>query len=461
MIHPPQDPKQPVPAPVLADPYPGWKNRAMYLAYDLLWLFTALVLAPWWIFHCLLRPSFRRMVAERLTLGLPRLPAPRPGRPRVLIHGVSVGEVMASRALVERLKHTCEVVVSASTNTGMEVARRSFPDITIVRYPLDPRLVIRRFLRRVGPQYVILMELEVWPNFLKWSNREGIPIGIVNGRITEHSLRNYLRFHESLPQFARVTLFAAQDEAYAERFVTLLGGDERVVITGNLKADGMRVGPPEPDAGWRELEGWVAAAPGQPVLLAGSTHGGEEAQVYRAFHQALPAARIVIVPRHPERGEEVRQALEGLGVRAQRLTTLRQGAETLDPTRPLIADTVGELDRLYSMATIVFVGGSLVPHGGQNMLEPAAAGKPVLYGPHTGNFRQETALLEEAGAARRVADAEELARVLATWHQDPAGWARMGQVGMGVVEKSRGATERTTAALQRRLGLPLVVENAS
>lgn len=426
----------------------------MYAAYDLLWVSVTLLLAPWWAFHCLFSRPFRGMVWQRLTGGLPALPAPGGDKPRVLVHGVSVGEVLASRALVKALRETCEVVISASTNTGMEVARREFSDLHVVRFPLDPSPVIRRFLRRVQPGHVILMELEVWPNFLKWSNRRGTPIAIVNGRITERSLRNYLRFHRSLPQFQRISLFAAQNEDYAQRFEQLLDDRGRVVITGNIKADGLQIGALPRDGALEELEGWFARTPGQPVLLAGSTHGHEEVLVTEAFRSACPGARIVLVPRHPPRAQEVVDALAERGQGAQRLTRLRSGEETLDPSQVLIADTVGEMGRLYELATVVFVGGSLVPHGGQNMLEPAARGKAVLYGPHTDNFVQETALLEQAGGALRVADAQELATEVRRLVESPEACERMADAAIQVVQAQRGATARTVAALQRHLGLP-------
>ena len=440
--------------PVRHDPYPGLRNGLMYAAYDLLWAGVTLLLAPWWVFHCLFSASFRRMVWQRLTGDLPRLAPASAQRPRVLVHGVSVGEVLASRALVHSLREHCDVVISASTNTGMEVARREFSDLTVVRFPLDPSPVIRRFLRRVQPQHVILMELEVWPNFLKWSNRLGAPVAIVNGRITERSLRNYLRFHRSLPQFLRISLFAAQNEDYARRFEQLLGDDRPVVITGNIKADGLQMGALPRDAALQELEGWFAGRPDQPVLLAGSTHGDEEIMVYEAFHKACPTARIVLVPRHPPRAQEVVEGLAERGHRAQRLTQLRSGEVTLDPTAALIADTVGEMRRLYELSTIVFVGGSLVAHGGQNMLEPAARAKPVLYGPHTDNFVQETALLEQAGGALRVSDPEELSREVRRLVEDPLACQRMAEAAIEVVRAQRGATARTLRALGDHLGIP-------
>ena len=441
------------PAPVRHDPYPGILNWVKYLAYDGLWLLVATVLSPWWVVRCLFNRDFRHMVAERLTLGLPRLNRPDPAKPRVMVHGVSVGEVLASRSLVNHLLQGFDVVVSASTNTGMEVARREFPELAVVRYPLDPSILVRRFFRRVDPQHVILMELEVWPNFLKWSNRRGAPIAIVNGRITERSLHNYLRFHRRLPQFLRVTLFAAQDQSYADRFVQLLGSDERVVVTGNIKADGLEIGPVPETKASRELQDWVDPGGDRLVLLAGSTHGDEDLLLFQAFREACPGSRIVLVPRHPGRGLDVVEQLAAVGARAQLLTRLRAGDENLDLEQPLIVDTVGELGSIYGLATLVFVGGSLVPHGGHNVLEPAARGKAVLYGPHTHNFFQETALLEQVGGAIRVRDTGDLMVHLSRLAQEPGAREAMAKAAMGVVMDQRGATARTLASLERYLGL--------
>ncbi|MCA9001862.1 MAG: 3-deoxy-D-manno-octulosonic acid transferase [Planctomycetes bacterium] len=443
----------PVPEPIGKDPFPGFPNALIYGAYDLLWVVVALLLSPWWLAKAILRASFRRMVLERLTFGLQRFPAPTPGRSRVLVHGVSVGEIMASRSLVAALSDRCEVIVSTSTNTGFKVARQEFPHLSIVRFPLDPSPLIRRFLRRVQPEQVILLELEVWPNFLKWANRRGIPVGIVNGRITENSLRNYLRFSRSLPQFHRLSLFAVQDEAYATRFAHLVGTRERIVVTGNIKIDGIELGEVPESSAFETLKGMIAWHPSQTVLLAGSTHGDEDVWVHGAFAAAVPGARIILVPRHPERAGEVVDALASRGVRAQRLTGLRSGVEKADPARPLIVDTVGELGRIYGLATLVFVGGSLVPHGGQNMMEPAARGRAVIYGPHTGNFLQETALLEEGGGALRVQDVAELEAVVRDLIQDPKRRLAMARAGMDVALAQRGATERTVRALEERLGL--------
>lgn len=442
-----------MPDPLVRDPNAGFGFWILYLGYDLIWLTVIALLSPWWIVRCLRSKEFRRMACERLTLPRPALPAPDPARGRILVHGVSVGEVKASQSIVAALRERYDVVVSASTNTGMEVARQLYPDLPVVRFPLDLSPAVTRFLGRVRPRWVVLMELELWPNFLRAANRMGSPVAVVSGRITESSFSNYRRFSATVPQFNRVTLFAAQDESYARRFADLAGSGDRVVITGNVKVDGLRTGPPARDAAWEQLVSLAGPRPGQNVLVAGSTHEPEETLVVQAFRRADPEARIVIVPRHPPRAAAVAQELSLLGDPVQLWTDLRSGAEAPNSSRPLLVDTIGELERVYGLATAVFVGGSLIPHGGQNMLEPAAQGLPVLYGPHIGNFTQEAALLEAAGAAQRVADAEDLAEQLSGLLSEPGRLEAMAAAGIGAVDGQRGATARTLEAIQARLRL--------
>ena len=450
-----------LPRPLGLDPNPGLWITILYGIYDVIWVLVIVLFSPWWVLRSVRDRSFRRMARERMTLPLPELPAralkraewPAGTRQRVLVHGVSVGEIKASQSLVEALRGSYEVVISASTNTGMEVARQLYPELHVVRFPLDLYRVVQRFLNHVRPDWVVLMELEIWPNFLKKANRMGCPVAVVSGRITQGSFENYRRFGATLPQFNRITLFAAQNQAYAERFAGLAGSAERVVVTGNVKVDGLRTGAPLRDAASRRMERLVGTRAGQPVLVAGSTHDPEEALVCAAFREACPEARIIIVPRHPPRAAQVVADLAAVGERAQRWTELLSGAQVVDPERPLVVDTIGELERIYSLASLVFVGGTLVPHGGQNMLEPAAQGLPVLYGPSTENFTQEAALLEEAGAALLVQDAQELTQKIRGLLADENLRVSMARAGVQAVVGQRGATERTLAALRERCGL--------
>lgn len=437
-----------LPPPIAADPFGGPARALLHGFYDLVWLIAILVAAPWWSVRCLLDREFRSMAAARLTLGLGSADGAG-GRRRILVHGVSVGEVLGARALVARLEGCepgYEVVISTTTSTGAAVARRAYPGRQVVRFPLDLSFLVRRFLRRIDPACVVLVELEVWPNFLRTANRAGIPVAVVNGRITDKSFASYLVFRRLLPQFGRISLFCVQDDAYAGRFRELSREPSRILITGNIKADSLAVGRRRPS---EELTRLLGAAPGQALWVAGSTHEPEERWVAEAWRAVAPTTRLVLVPRHPERAPAVLEALAQLGIDAQRLTALRAGSQAPDPARPAVVDTVGDLEGVYALADLVFVGGSLVPHGGQNMLEPAAQGRPVLYGPHVHNFVQEAALLEGAGAALRLTGVEELGPALGRLLADGEGRERMAAAGMRAVRAQQGATALTFEALAR------------
>jgi 3-deoxy-D-manno-octulosonic-acid transferase len=385
------------------------------------------------------------MVRERLTLGPCALP--RTDRRRVLVHCVSVGEVKTSVPLVRALRERFpdrEVVLSATTDTGLQVAHEVLPDVPAVRFPVDLSVCCRRFLRRVAPDAIILVELEVWPSFLREANRAGVPVAVVNGRITARSHERYVRLERLFPQFDRISLFCVQSEDYAARFRDLASEPERITLTGNIKADGLRTGRVEPG---EELGRLLGGAPGKAVLVGGSTHPPEEELLFRAWREAAPDARLVLVPRHPARTAEIVRGLEAAGASPQLLSELRRGDEKPDPARPALVDSVGELERVYGLADVAYVGGSLLPHGGQNMLEPAAQGLPVLHGPHVENFVREAALLEEAGASLRLAGPGDLAPALGRLLGDPGGRERMGRAGRAAVEAGKGATARTLEAL--------------
>ena len=433
-----------LPPAVRVDPDPGVLRTLLHGVYDLGWIAFALLGSPWLLWMSLRQRGFGRMVVERLGRRLGRVP-PRT-RPRILVHGVSVGEVKAAQSLVALLEERhpdYELVISAATNTGLEVAGKLFPEKLRVRFPADLSFVVKRFLDRVDPALVILVELEVWPNLLRLCNRQGRPVAVVNGRITRDSHGRY-RFFRLLPEFNRISLYCVQSAEYAQRFAVLGVERERIVVTGNVKFDGLRVGPV---AVGEELERFAGGRPGQRVLVAGSTHEPEELLVARALASVAPDVRLVLVPRHPDRSADLIARLGAAGIRAQSLTALRAG-EPVDRSRPLVVDTIGELERVYSLADLVFVGGSLIPHGGQNMLEPAAQGKAVLFGPHVENFDQEAALLLAAGACRKVADERALAEELARLLPDEAVRTQMGAAGAAAVAAQRGATRLTLAALE-------------
>lgn len=432
----------PPPPPIRGDPHGGARDALLHAAYDLLMLVALVVASPWLAWRWCSSASFRRLAPARLARGLPA----RGARRRVLVHGVSVGEVKAAQSIIrelERARPDLEVVVCTTTDTGEAMARRTYPHLAVVRFPLDLRPVVRRFLRVVDPACVVLVELEVWPNFLREANRRGVPLVVVNGRITERSHRRYSRARALLPAFDRLSLLLAQDEEYARRFASLCRDGARIRVTGNVKVDGLKTGRARPS---EELERLLGPAPGELCLVAGSTHEPEELVVARAARASGAWRRLVLVPRHPDRAAQVARQLAEAGFPSQCLSELRRGTAP-DPRAARIVDTIGELEGVYALADAVVVGGSFVPHGGQNLLEPAAQERCVLHGPHMWNFAAETRLLQRGEAALEARDEAQLESALRALAHDPALRAAMGERARRAVELQRGATGRTMALL--------------
>lgn len=391
-------------------------------------------------------------VALRERLGFVTVPpAPLPGG-RFWVHAVSVGEVMAAVPLVQALRTrwpAADVVVSTVTATGERVARARLAEAAaMLTFPLDFSGAVRRTVRRVGPGCFIALETELWPNLLRVLRRTGVPAVLANGRISD---RSYGRYRLVRGLFRRVlddvALFCMQSEEDARRIISLGARPERVLVTGNLKMEAP-AGAAGAEQLWRRLLHLGQA----PVVVAGSTHRGEETAVLDAFQTVRLAAdglRLVLAPRHPERLEEV----EGL-VRARGLVVVRRSRVSPGSAPEVIlVDTMGELASLYAVADVIFVGGSLVPVGGHNVVEPALHAKPVVFGPHMTNFRDAAALLLRADAAVQVRDGSELAAALGRLLGDAAGRQVLGRAAWSAVRAHQGACVRTVAALERVLAL--------
>lgn len=418
-----------------------------HAVYDALFaLACVLALAPWLV-RALRDP--RQGPWARARLG--RLPGPPPpGRP-IWVHAVSVGEVKAAGPLLAELaarRPEVPLVLSTTTITGHETARRLYPELYLFHAPLDLSVVVRRVLRRVDPRLIVLMELEVWPAFLRAADEHGVPQVIVNGRVTEGSARGYRRWSWWLPEFDRLALVAAQDAAHAGRIAGLGVPAQRVHVTGNLKHELVQAVPaPRVEALARELN----LPPGEAVFVAGSTHDGEDEPVLRAWLEVggARACRLLLVPRHPERARDIERLAARLGVRLARRSSLAPKGSTAEA---LLVDTVGELETLFGLADVVFLGGSLVEVGGHNVLEPAAAGRVQLVGPHLANCRAEARLLQEAGGLQVVADGAELARALGELLADPARRRALGGAARRALGALRGAA-RTDVDLLVEHGL--------
>ncbi len=384
-------------------------------------------------------PTYRQRWRERLAL------APRPPRPADLwVHAVSVGEVQAALPLLDHLlRGGHSLLVTTTTPTGAARLRELLGDSVQHSYtPFDLPGIMRRFLDQVRPRALLVMETEIWPNMLAVCTELGIPSMLVNARLSPRSARRYARVAGfSAETMRRFACIAAQGEADAARFVRLGVDPARIRVTGSIKFD---VQPPAGVTGPAEVlrRAWGRD---RPVWVAASTREGEEEQVLAAHatvRAALPSALLVLAPRHPDRFERVATLVRRQGlVLARRSLGEPCGADTA----VYLGDSMGELALLFAAADAAFVGGSLVPVGGHNLLEPAAAGLPVVSGPHTFNFAQIARLLRERGAMLQVADADALARVLLRWLGSPAERARIGEQGRRVVAENSGALDRVTA----------------
>jgi 3-deoxy-D-manno-octulosonic-acid transferase len=375
-----------------------------------------------------------------------------PPEPRCWIHAVSVGESAAAVPLVEGIRRRWPelgIVMSTTTPTGARIVRERLADAAAHRFfPVDLPGPVGRALDAARPRFFIAIETELWPNFLRGLARRRVPAMIANGRISDRSFRRYRWVRRLMRRvLADVTIFAMQTEEDARRIIGLGAPPERVVVTGNLKTD-LRPEPAADPEGWRRRLGLDAAA---RLWIAGSTHRGEEAVVLDVFARArarCPQLALLLAPRHPERAAEVEELVHGRGLAAVRRSHLSAEAP---PGAVVILDTVGELATLYALAEVVFVGGSLVPVGGHNLLEPAMHGKPVLTGPYTSNFREGAELLQQSGGALVVTDAPELERELARVLEDPGLARRMGEAARAAFAGREGAVSATLDLIGRHL----------
>lgn len=425
----------------------------MYVAYSFLLTLVLLACSPSILLKVLRRSSYREGWSERMgwypQALFSRLRAVQP----VWIHAVSVGEVGAASILAKSWmtrRPTLSLVVSTVTGTGREVARRSLPQAAaVVYFPIDLPMAVHRALRTVGPRLILLTETEIWPNFLRACADSKVPVAIINGRLSERSFSRYRLARPFIRRvLERIDLFCMQTDADAKRMLALGANPERVHVVGNLKFDAVLHGDTSSLAEQWRRELQIDAQ--RQVLVAGSTHAGEEEVLLQAFRRLrgeFPNLLLILAPRHPERIAQVETAVADYGFTAVRRSALSHGSNGVKEV--VLVDTVGELSTLYAAGSIAFVGGSLVPRGGQNLLEPALHGCPVLFGPHMENFVDASTYFVRRGAAIQVSDAADVVRQLARLLRDPAARDTMGQAAKAALAAHRGACERTVTLLER------------
>src|SRR4051794_7807501 len=410
------------------------------------------VLSPYFLYQALRHNKYLGSLGQRF--GYLPVSFNLDGDDSIWVHAVSVGEVLAARPIIAELRKrypTLKLFLSTTTLSGQQLARRNVTEADDVFYlPFDWGFTVGRTLTLVKPRLFIMVETEIWPNLLRECRRRGIKTALVNGRI---SYRSFPRYRLVRPFFRRVLAdidrFCVQGEESARRLIELGADASAVIVTGSLKFESLHT-TPTPGRGPDRVLRFFRISPGRPVLLAGSTMKGEEEFVVRAFNRFRATAGggnalLVLAPRHPERFSEAERICRHEG-----LSTIRRSELPIDAeprADAVVLDTIGELAQLYQIATAVFVGGSLVPSGGHNILEPAVFGKPIVFGPHMENFGEIAEAFLANGAAVQVRSERELEDVMVTLLGDPVRRARLGAAARALVDANRGAKSKTLAVV--------------
>jgi 3-deoxy-D-manno-octulosonic-acid transferase len=427
----------------------------MYSVYSVLVLAFFIVVSPWFLYQAIRYKKYVASLGQRM--GYLPVSFNMDAEHSIWIHAVSVGEVITARPLVRDLKTRyprLRLFLSTTTLAGQQLARRSVQDVDAVFYfPFDLNLFVRRTLNLVRPRLFIMMETEIWPNLLGECRRRGIKTAVVNGRLSQRSYPRYRMVRGFMKRvLADIDRFCVQSEESARRFIELGANPSSVSVTGSLKFDSLDLTPSIQTRARERVLRHLRVPANRAVLVAGSTMKGEEGAVLRAFRRlrsASPNALLILAPRHPERFMDVARMSREEGLKTLLRTELPIDAEPRGDV--VIIDTIGELATIYQIATIVFVGGSLVATGGHNILEPAVFGKPIVFGPHMENFAEIAAAFVTNGAGIQVHGERELDDTLRSLMTDPVRRARLGAAARALVEANRGAKDKTLQVLAELL----------
>ena len=414
----------------------------IFFLYNLILFLSLLLLSPIILFKLIFDKRYRIGLSERLRNIPDAVIGAMSGQRPIWFHAASVGEVIASQKLLEGIRERFpgrRLLVSTFTPTGNEAAREKLKADGVIFLPLDFPWAVNMAVKKINPSILILMETELWPNLIRKAGSIGIPLVVVNGRISDRSYGKYWFISPLLKKvFESITLFLMQSEGDAGRIITLGAEASRVTVTGNIKFD-MEL----KNSRISFMEKWEG-----PVFIAGSTRMGEDSpllDIYRELREKHPFLKLVIAPRHLERIKEVEGILEEKGLQYVRRSQIKERIEGT----VLLLDTLGELASMYKYADVVFMGGSLVPVGGHNPVEPAGYGRPVLFGPHMENFRESARILTESGGGIMVTDEAELKGWVDKLLSDKELCGSLGEKAREAVLKNQGATERTLDALSR------------
>lgn len=425
----------------------------VYLLYDLALCLSALVLVPYYLLRGLRYGKTRRGIRERLGWFGPTQLDVIAGRRVIWIHAVSVGETRAAIPLIRALRQRypdAALVLSNVTETGRAIARELREVDLCLFFPFDLSWAVRRVLRQVKPSLVLIVETELWPNFLRQLRRNRVPVLLVNGRFSDRSFPRYYRGRRVFqPLLKMLTAFCMQSQQDARRARRIGAPSELVHVTGNLKFD---VAAKIPDAKGRQLLREKLRLPDDvPIWVAGSTHAGEEELATRICRELFVAELpqlLILVPRHPERCRLIGETLNGQGISWALRSEIGGRQEPMRAGEVLLVDTIGEMLDFYAVADLVFVGGSMVPVGGHNILEASLLRKPVLFGPHMQNFKDIGALVLKCGGGFQVTTEADLKRRIEQLLLDPLLAREIGAHGFQLLAEHAGATARTLDIIQ-------------
>ena len=422
----------------------------MYSLYSFVTVLALVALLPYFVYQALRHHKYVGSLGPRL--GYLPVSFNLDGDESIWVHAVSVGEVLAARSLISELRRRypqLRLFLSTTTRAGQQLARRSVIDVDDVLYfPFDWDFCVRRTLDRVKPRLFVMIETEIWPNLLRECRRRGVHTVLVNGRISYRSFPRYRLIRTFFRRvLADVDRLCVQGEEAARRLVQLGADPARITVTGSLKFDALDV-IPTPGRGRERVLRFFRMSSHRPVLVAGSTLKGEDVAIIRAFNRLRTSGGnplLVLAARHPERFAEVERLCRQEGLSTIRRTELPIDAEPRADA--VVLDTIGELSEVYQIATVVFVGGSLVRAGGHNILEPAVFGKPIVFGPHMENFAEIAEEFLANDACVQVRSDRELAAVIVSLMGDPVRRARIGAAARALVEANRGARDKTLTVI--------------
>ena len=419
----------------------------MRILIDFIYLLAAIGYSPILIYRAIRYKRYLTGWNQRLG----KIGRKFPEKKCIWLHAVSVGEVNAAKTIIEELKNTFidfEIVISTTTDTGFARATSIFGEnFKVFYFPLDFSCIMLRAFRRIRPSICLLMEQEVWPNFIHFANQSDVPVVVVNGRISDKAFARYKKLKLiSKIIYRKITLILTQTEEYAKRFITIGIPEDKVIVTGSLKYDTAQITDKVDGADTLAAQLNITD---ERLWVAGATGPGEEKILLDVFknltaRQQFKDLRLAIVPRKPERFDEVAQLIKDAGFDFVRYSNIKNtDAKNSDKTPVILGDTMGDLRKFYSLATIIFVGRSLVPMGGSDMMEAAALGKPTIFGPHAFNFRQTVdALLKNEGAVM-VKDEQDLLQMMQKCLTDSDFAQKIAKNGQEVIKKNQGATQKT------------------